>query len=65
MYEDLVKRLRSVKDIWQTEEETWMLDAADAIEELSKRKECPFSHDDGKFCSLLGTYVSRYQKGDN
>lgn len=36
MYEELVKRLRSVKDIWQTEEETWMLDAADAIEELNK-----------------------------
>lgn len=36
MYEELIKRLRSVKDIWQTEEETWMLDAADAIEKLVK-----------------------------
>lgn len=35
-YEELVKRLRSVKDIWQSEEEQWMLDAADAIEELQK-----------------------------
>ena len=37
-YEELVKRLRSVKDTWQTEDEQWMLDAADAIEELSKPK---------------------------
>lgn len=34
-YTDLVKRLRSAKDIWQSEEEQWMLEAADAIEELS------------------------------
>ena len=34
MYEELVKRLRSVKDSWQTEEENLMLEAADAIEEL-------------------------------
>ena len=33
-YEELVKRLRSVKDTWQTAEEQWMLDAAEAIEEL-------------------------------
>jgi hypothetical protein len=39
MYEELIKRLRSVKDIWQTEEETWMLGAADAIEELSRLHE--------------------------
>lgn len=45
MYEDLVKRLRSVKDIWQTEEETWMLDAADAIEELSKPKWIPVTEE--------------------
>lgn len=37
MYDELVKRLRSVKDSWQTEEESWMLQAADAIEELSKK----------------------------
>lgn len=35
-YEELVDRLRSVKDTWQSEEEQWMLDAADAIEELQK-----------------------------
>ena len=35
MYDELVKRLRSVKDSWQAEEESWMLQAADAIEELS------------------------------
>ena len=35
MYDDLVARLRSVKDSWQAEEESWMLQAADAIEELS------------------------------
>ena len=34
MYDELVKRLRSVKDSWQTEEESWMLQAADAIEDL-------------------------------
>lgn len=34
MYEELIKRLRSVKDSWQAEEESWMLQAADAIEEL-------------------------------
>ena len=34
MYDELVKNLRSVKDSWQTEEEQWMLDAADAIETL-------------------------------
>ena len=34
MYDELVKRLRSVKDSWQTEEESWMLQAADAIEAL-------------------------------
>ena len=34
MYDELVKRLRSVKDSWQSEEESWMLQAADAIEEL-------------------------------
>ncbi len=36
MYDELVKRLRSVKDAWQSEEEQWMLDAADAIEELQE-----------------------------
>ena len=35
MYDELIKRLRSVKDSWQAEEESWMLQAADAIEELS------------------------------
>ena len=34
MYDELIKRLRSVKDSWQAEEESWMLQAADAIEEL-------------------------------
>lgn len=37
-YEKLVENLRSVKDDWQTVEERWMLDAANAIEELSKPK---------------------------
>ena len=37
-YEELVKRLRSVKDTWQTAEEQWMLDAAEAIEELKTLK---------------------------
>lgn len=36
MYDELIKRLRSVKDSWQAEEESWMLQAADAIEELSE-----------------------------
>lgn len=34
MYDELVNRLRSIKDSWQTEEENLMLEAADAIEEL-------------------------------
>lgn len=33
-YEELIKNLRSVKDTWQTQEEEWMLQAADAIEKL-------------------------------
>lgn len=37
-YTDLIKRLRSVKDTWQSEEEQWMLDAADSIEELAAYK---------------------------
>ena len=37
MYDELVARLRSVKDSWQAEEESWMLQAADAIEELSAK----------------------------
>lgn len=41
-YEELVERLRSVKDIWQSEEEQWMLDAADSIEELQKRVELEY-----------------------
>lgn len=35
MYDELVQKLRSVEDIWQSEEEQWMLDAADAIEKLT------------------------------
>lgn len=34
MYEELIMNLRSVKDTWQTQEEEWMLQAADAIEKL-------------------------------
>ena len=34
MYDELINNLRSVQDDWQTEDETWMLRAADAIEEL-------------------------------
>ena len=34
MYDELVQKLRSVKDDWQTEEEQCMLDAADAVETL-------------------------------
>ena len=36
MYDELINNLRSVKDTWQTEDENWMLQAADAIEELQK-----------------------------
>ena len=36
MYEELIENLRSVKDTWQTEDENWMLQAADAIEHLQK-----------------------------
>lgn len=66
-YEGLVTRLRSVKDTWQTEEEQWMLDAADAIEELSKPKwisvderlpepyteVLAFVNDGSKYCEVL------------
>ena len=34
MYEELVKNLRSVEGTWQTQEEEWMLQAANAIEKL-------------------------------
>lgn len=34
MYDELVQKLRSVKDSLQTEEKQWMLEAADAIETL-------------------------------
>lgn len=33
-YEELIKNLRSIKDTWQTQEEEWMLQAADTIEKL-------------------------------
>lgn len=37
MYEELINNLRSIKDVWQTQNEEWMLQAADAIESLNKR----------------------------
>ena len=62
MYKELAAELRIFETVCKhsNKPDTAFLArrAADAIEKLSKRKECPFSHDDGKFCALLGTYVS-------
>lgn len=65
MYEDLVERLRSVKDSWQTEEEDLMLEAADTIEYLSSYFEyyCPHyvqnvhDGDDKSLCMFWGCDV--------
>lgn len=52
MYEELVKRLRSFTKIIPSEHT--FAEAADAIEELSKRSECPCWYGDIRFCSMLG-----------
>ena len=36
MYEELVERLISVKDSWQTKEENLMLEAADAMDDMNR-----------------------------
>lgn len=32
-------------------------EAAEAIEELSKKKDCPYWFEDGRFCNMLGKCV--------
>ena len=57
MYEELVKRLRD-DEAWKNCDFDfiygWMHEAADAIEELSKRSECPCWYGGIRFCSMLG-----------
>ena len=57
MYEDLIKRLRD-DEAWKNCDFDfiygWMHEAADVIEELSKRSECPCWYGDIRFCSMLG-----------
>lgn len=55
MYEELVKRLREATG-WKNASEHYSLmkEAANVIEELSKRHECPCWYGDIRFCSTLG-----------
>ena len=55
-YEDLIKRLRNVSiELGQVDHvSVLLLEAADAIEELSKRSECPCWYGDIRFCAMLG-----------
>jgi hypothetical protein len=53
MYETLVAALRKV-DEYDSGYAKLMYDAADAIEGLSKRSECPCWYGDIRFCSMLG-----------
>jgi len=52
MYEILVAALREV-DEYDSDYAKLMYDAADAIEELSKRSECPCWYGDIRFCAML------------
>ena len=69
MYEELVKQLRAYA------EEHCPLDrssgicgcvlahnAADAIEELNKRPECPCWYGDMRFCSMIGKQLPKLSK---
>ena len=72
MYEELVKRLRDKAsgldyDGW-VDTAASLEEAADAIEELLKnkdcsyRKYCPYWFEDGGFCSMLGKCVAEPPK---
>lgn len=62
-YEELIKNLRSVKDTWQTQEEEWMLQAADAIEKLMRRQTMN-DNDSIKRSTVLGTLIANYLVGN-
>ena len=53
MYETLVAALRKV-DEYDSGYAKLMYDAADAIEGLSKRSECPCWYGGIRFCAMLG-----------
>ena len=74
--DELVKRLKNCatqaapcKTCDMTEDgscsDTLMKQAADAIEELSKRSECPCWYGGIRFCAMLGKPIPEPQKEEN
>ena len=61
MYDELIKRLRETSlDFGELDDvSVMMIEAANAIEELSKRSECPCWYGDVRICSLLGMPIGQ------
>lgn len=65
MYEELTKRLRfaaQLADKGLVIMPSVCLEAANAIEELSQRSECPCWYGDIRFCSMLGKSIPKPPK---
>ena len=72
MYEELITALREEAE-W-AEDNEWetpimlsdnLKQAADVIEELSKRSECPCWYGGIRFCSMLGKPIPELQKEES
>ena len=64
MYERLIEALRDVNE-YDSGYAKLMHDAADTIEELSKRSECPCWYGGIRFCSMLGKPIPELQKEES